>query len=71
MNKWDLDIPDAGEEELLTDEMISRAAKDLSMDDVIKVSALTGYNIDELIQKTGRLSKKGQRRRVTGFCGTL
>ena len=70
MNKWDLDVADKSEE-LLTNEMISKATQDLHMDDMIKVSAKTGYNIDELIQKVGRLAKRAPRRRVTPFCRAL
>ena len=70
VNKWDLDVADKSEE-LLTNEMISKAAQDLHMDDMIKVSAKTGYNIDELIQKVGRLAKRAPRRRVTPFCRAL
>ena len=70
MNKWDLDVADPNED-LLTDEMISKAHKDLGMDDMIKVSAKTGYNIDELIQKVGRLAKRADKRRVTTFCRAL
>ena len=70
VNKWDLDVADKSEE-LLTNEMISKATQDLHMDDMIKVSAKTGYNIDELIQKVGRLAKRAPRRRVTPFCRAL
>ena len=70
MNKWDLDVADKSEE-LLTNEMISKAKQDLLMDDMIKVSAKTGYNIDELIQKVGRLAKRERRPRVSPFCRAL
>ena len=70
MNKWDLDVADTGED-LLTDELINRARQDLNLDDMIQVSAKTGYNIDELIQKVGRLSKRERRPRVSGFCRAL
>ena len=70
VNKWDLDVADKSEE-LLTNEMISKAKQDLLMDDMIKVSAKTGYNIDELIQKVGRLAKRERRPRVSPFCRAL
>ena len=57
VNKCDLDTPEP-HEDLLTDEVINKAFADLHMDEVIKISALTGDNIDELIQKTGRLSRR-------------
>ena len=71
MNKWDLDVPDK-EEELLTDAYIDKAKLDLKMDDMIKVSAKTGYNMNnnELVQKIGRLSKKTHKR-PTNFCRAL
>ena len=57
VNKCDLDTPEP-HEDLLTDEVINKAFADLHMDEVIKISALTGDNIDELIQKTDRLSRR-------------
>ena len=70
VNKWDLDVPDKNED-LLNDEIINKAAQDLRMDDMIKVSAKTGYNIEELIQKVGRLSKRRPKPRVSALCKTL
>ena len=67
VNKWDLDVADKSEE-LLTNEMINKAKQDLLMDDMIKVSAKTGYNIDELIQKVGRLAQRDRSRRVSPYC---
>ena len=72
VNKWDLDVADKNEE-LLTDEMINKAKLDLKMDDIIKVSAKTGYNMNnnELVQKIGRLSKRPRQPRVNNFCRAL
>ena len=72
VNKWDLDKADNTSETLLTDEYINKAKLDLKMDDMIKVSAKTGYNMNnnELVQKIGRLSKR-PRPRPTNFCRTL
>ena len=73
MNKWDLDKADNTSEKLVDDETINKAKVDLKMDDMIKVSAKTGYNMNnnELVQKIGRLSKRPRKPRVNNFCRTL
>ena len=61
VNKCDLDTAEP-HEELITDEIINKAFREFRMDDFIKISALTGDNVDELIQKAGRLSRRQKQR---------
>ena len=61
VNKCDLDTAEQ-HEELITDEIINKAFREFRMDDYIKISALTGDNVDELIQKAGRLSRRQKQR---------
>ena len=61
VNKCDLDTAEP-HEELLTDEIVNKAFREFRMDDFIKISALTGDNVDELIQKAGRLSRRQKQR---------
>ena len=69
VNKSDLSEPDEGDE-LITDEIMEKASRELKVKTYFKVSCLTGENINELLQETARLSMEPEHR-VARFCKIL
>ena len=69
VNKSDLNEPDDGDE-LITDEIIEKAFKELKVKSYFKVSCLTGDNINDLLQETAKLSMEPAHR-VQRFCKVL
>ena len=55
VNKCDLE-PSSDAEEFITDEALNAARSYMKMDDMLKVSALTGENVEEMMDKVARLS---------------
>ena len=58
VNKCDLRGEGSETDLQLTEDMINVASKELRMDKVFRVSALTGEGVDQLFQEVARLTKK-------------
>ena len=67
VNKNDLDVADENED-MITDEYILEASTEMQMDKTCKVSALTGSNIDILLNEVVELAKLPKRGREKGPC---
>ena len=69
VNKCDLRGQGSEKELQLTEDMINVASKELKMDKVFRVSALTGEGVDQLFQEVARLVKN--RNMPRPFCSLL
>lgn len=70
VNKYDLDAPDTNED-IVTDEYIDEASREMKMDRTCKVSALTGSNIDILLNSVVDLAKQPKHPRPAGPCNII
>jgi len=67
VNKSDLDVADDNED-MINDDYILEASTEMKMDKTCKVSALTGSNIDILLNDVVELAKLPKHKRPSGPC---
>ena len=70
VNKMDLQCPDENDD-FVCDEVIEEAYKDHHFDLLFKVSALTGENIENLLEDVVKLAKNVKYNKFSGECRIL